>query len=581
MQTRHALLFVMVLLCCSQIGNAQSNQLGSSGLDLDKIFNGSQGKSALEAAQRGDQVPVDNVIQPDFYYVGPGDVLSYLRLDAMSIEESIVVSPENLLFVPRIGAISVVGKTLSQVRDTIVIMAKQRSPNIVISVGLKRPRLVYISIRGNVLSPGVYALPASMRVQTLIKMSMQLKSQPNDAATLRSAAQIMGQSESNSDVGALRQRFNLLPASVLRNIVIQHSDRTNSICDIQRAEATNSAADDPYLREGDDIFVPVESTTYPTMSVGGGVSQPTTTILKKGDKISFLLRLGGHCTNYAGVAKATLYRGTTKTELQIDENLRLLSSDMDAQAGDLILVDQDVRSFTPTVGLVTVRGEVAAQGSYPIEHNVTRLKQVIEAAGGLNTEAYLPLAYILRRERSEGPLLANDYVERMKKMQYSNLLLEDTVRFALDEMSRKPIVACDFVKALNSGSSNENIVLQDGDVIVIPKNPHSVFVYGQVKNGGYFEYVPGRSMEAYIALAGGMTSEADKGRERVIKGRSGVWMKETETIIEAGDRIYVPHPPDEPLGQQVQRTASYVTMASAIVGTILTAINIYITLKTR
>jgi hypothetical protein len=106
-----------------------------------------------------------------------------------------------------------------------------------------------------------------------------------------------------------------------------------------------------------------------------------------------------------------------------------------------------------------------------------------------------------------------------------------------------------------------------------------VYVYGQVRSGGYFTYVPGRTMEQYIALAGGMTTEADKGRERIIKGKTGVWLKAEETPIEAGDKIYVPHPPDEPLGQQIQRTASYVTIAAAIVNALFLAINIYITLS--
>ncbi len=577
--TRSMRRLVVVVFFLSVRLSAQTSSLGSSAFDLEKMLGASQGKSAIEAAQRSDQTPADNVIQPKYYHVGPGDVLSFLKLDANAIEESIVVSPENMLFIPRLGALSVAGKTLEQVRDTIVLIQRQRTPGIAAFVGLRRARQVYVSIRGNVLSPGMYVLPASLRISTALKLAMQFRTAPTDASTLRVGAQALGQADGATELGSLRQRTSVLPTSVLRNISVHHADRTTQICDLQRAELSDSADDDPYVREGDEIFIPNDVQLTATMSIAGGVSQPTTTMFKPGDKISFLLKLGGHCTNLSSAPRATLVRENAKTELAIDEQLNLKSADMDALAGDVIIVDQDMPAKASRFGAVLVRGEVARQGAIAIEQNVTRVKDVLEQSGGCTSDAYLPMAYILRRERNDVPLLHNEYVERLKKLQYSNLILEDTVRFTIDELARRPLVSCDISKALSNPSGPDNVVLQDGDMIVVPRNPRSVFVYGQVKNGGYFEYKPGRSLEDYIAMAGGMTAEADKGRERIIKGKTGVWLKNEEAIIEAGDRIYVPHPPDEPLGQQVQKMASYVQIGSAIVGVIMTSINIYLTLK--
>ncbi|MFM8178588.1 MAG: SLBB domain-containing protein, partial [Candidatus Kapaibacterium sp.] len=416
-------------------------------------------------------------------------------------------------------------------------------------------------------------------VQTVLKMAMQMRSQVSDITLARNAAQAFGQTESATQLGALRQKRSLFPPSVMRNIVLRHSDRTSAVCDLHKAETTSLPIDDPYVREGDEIYVPAEVQEYGTMTIAGGVANPVTTMYKAGDRLSFLCKLGGYCTNVAKPVKAVLVRDGERTELDVDANLELLSGDREARPGDLVLVDEEIGAPVSTAGAVSIRGEVEKPGVYAVRNHTTRLKDIVEMAGGVRPDAYLPLAYVLRREKSESPLMSNEFVERMKKMQNSNLLLEDTTRFAIDEIGRKPMVACDFSKALTNPSSEDNIALQDGDVVVVPRNPRSVYVYGQVRSGGFFDFVPGRTMEQYIALAGGMTSEADKGRERVVKGKTGVWLKADETVVEAGDRIYVPHPPDEPLGQQIQRTASYVTIAAAIVNALFLAINIYITLK--
>jgi polysaccharide export outer membrane protein len=576
--TRFLRLLLVMLTAVSSSLYAQSGSSTTGGFDLDKLLSGAQNKSTLES-QRLDQTAYDNVVQPEFYYVGPGDVLTLLKLDATSMDESIVVSPESMIFIPRLGAINVAGKTLAQVRDTVLALQRERTPSLKAFLGLKRPRLVYVTVRGNVLSPGMYSLPASTRVLTVLKMAMQMRSQVSDVNAARNAAQVFGQTESTTQLGAMRQRRSLLPASVMRNIVVRHSDRTVNVCDLHKAEVSSVPTDDPYIREGDEIYVPAEIQDYGTMTVTGGVSNPTTTIVKAGDKISFLCKLGGFCTNLAKPAKAVLVRNGERIDLDVDQNLNLLSGDREAMSGDVVIVDEEDVAPISLSGSVSIRGEIEKPGMYAVTNHKTRLKDIVDLAGGVRGEAYLPLAHVLRREKSESSYMSNEYVDRLKKMQNSNLLLEDTTRFTIDEIGRKPLVACNFERALSSPGSEDNVTLQDGDVIVIPRNPRTVYVYGQVRSGGYFNYVPGRTMEQYIALAGGMTTEADKGRERIIKGKTGVWLKAEETPIEAGDKIYVPHPPDEPLGQQIQRTASYVTIAAAIVNALFLAINIYITLS--
>jgi protein involved in polysaccharide export with SLBB domain len=79
-----------------------------------------------------------------------------------------------------------------------------------------------------------------------------------------------------------------------------------------------------------------------------------------------------------------------------------------------------------------------------------------------------------------------------------------------------------------------DIVLEDGDLIIVPRDAGTVYVFGQVANPGYIKYVPGRTYKEYIALAGGETNEST-GDIRILKAGSYEWKFPHETAVESGD----------------------------------------------
>lgn len=552
---------------------AQVSGFSNGGLETDKLLSGaSQQKALQDAALKSDIISFDNVINAQKYMMGPGDVLVFQKLDAASVEEYLTVTPENTLFIPRLGMISLVGKTLEQARDTIIQLQKQRTPNIICAVALRKPRTAYVTVRGNVLFPGTVTVPASMRVSAVIKLAMQPKSSMTEEIAVLSSARAFGQPAPLSNGNTSPAISSLLPAYCMRNISLSHSDGSGMIVDLERGMAMNDIEADPYVREGDEILVPQDLPGMATISISGAVTNPATSIYKKGDKVSFLLKLGRRLAANAG--EVFLLQNGEKTKLQTDENLRLLSADIALEPGAIVVVEQTI--YKPVYqGSVRVIGEVAAPGVYPVESFKTRLKDVISLAGGFTTEAYLPLAYVQRYEPQQQVLTAKtEQLERLKKLQYTNLIIEDTTRFMIDQIARRPILSCDFTKAFKENVAEDNASLQDGDVIVVPRNPRTVFVYGQVRKAGYVEFVPGKTMEYYIAQAGGMTDNADKGRERVVKGRTGVWLKGEETVIEAGDQVYVPHPPDEPIGTQLSRYSSIIGLIGGVSGLVFSVISL-------
>jgi polysaccharide export outer membrane protein len=105
------------------------------------------------------------------------------------------------------------------------------------------------------------------------------------------------------------------------------------------------------------------------------------------------------------------------------------------------------------------------------------------------------------------------------------------------------------------------LVLQDGDRLIIPKQPASVAVLGQVYNPGALIYQVGRTVGDYLAKAGGPSQWADKDHILLIRANGEVLTDEgirsteknrtfpllpvisgglMEAQLEPGDTIYVP-----------------------------------------
>ncbi|MFN8361879.1 MAG: SLBB domain-containing protein [Candidatus Kapaibacterium sp.] len=567
---------IIIIIAGSTVGYAVAQQTGASpttgAADIEKMM-----QSAVTAGNadllKSDGMAVDNVINPKEYHIGPGDILALQLLSGTAIEQLLAVTPENSVLLPRLGEVSLTGKTLAQAKDTILQIIQKRNPNATASVTLRKPRICYVTIKGNVAMPGTYSLPATMKVSTAIKLA----SQKTASASASPAAQSAPKNPS-SESDRLLSKSTGMSSFVARNIVVRHNDGTSETADIEKAIATGTTALDPLLRESDEIFVPYESGASPTITISGAVQSPRVLAYKKGDKASFLLKSGYGLTDNARPNGVYLIQNGVKRPLKTNEKLQLTEPDFELQPGSVIIAEQDAPLTGLKQGVVEVTGNVKSPGAYSIEQNSTRLREVIEQAGGFTEEAYLPLAYILRRERPVAPGEENTIAQR--GLQYTDLVPEDTARFINHTKDRRPLVSCDIAAAFTRSSNADNVQLQDGDVIVVPSNPQRVFVYGQVNKPGYLAFTPGKTMEWYIEQAGGFAAGAEKSLARIIKGRTKVWSLGGENVfVESGDEIYAPPPTIKPIGYEIQNYTLLVTAIGALVGVAGFIYNVYLNSK--
>jgi polysaccharide export outer membrane protein len=98
------------------------------------------------------------------------------------------------------------------------------------------------------------------------------------------------------------------------------------------------------------------------------------------------------------------------------------------------------------------------------------------------------------------------------------------------------------LRDLQSGlASSQNLRLQDGDTIFVPK-VESVFVTGQVRNAGAFPYQEGLTVLQAVALAGGVNDRGSMSRIVIVRAVNGtraeIKAKATD-VVKPGDTVLV------------------------------------------
>lgn len=536
-----------------------------------------QKSSSLQDLIKTQDMPVGDIIDPTYYLIGPGDIISLIAMPIINIEYPIKVSPDNSIIIPRIGKLVLQNMNLYKVQDTINKLFLKRNSNAIVSVTLAQSRLCLVTVKGNVLNAGSFTLPASYRVSSAIRFCNQQKvngtMNPNEMEMYMKLFENIRESEKLSNSSG----NSALSAYSSRNVVLLRKDGSSVSVDVEKSIALNNPIEDPYVKEGDEIYVPHEKFDYPKISISGAVLRPITLPFKKGDKLSLLLKFGRGFTSNADANNIYLFMPgrDSKIKIELDDSLKLIGPDYDLIPGSSVIVGESFTALAGEQGVISIVGHVALPGNYIIEKNKSKLKEIINNAGGFTPKAYLPLAYIIRRTENMNRLI-DPHKEQWEKFQYSDLTLEDTIRYAMDMKLRKSIVSCDFQKLFDDKDDSYNVVLQDGDVIFVPENPQRVFVYGQVNNPGFVDFKPDQSMKWYINKAGGFASGAAEDRARIIRGNNKVWLKDDENVVVyAGDEIYVPRPPDVPATLQAQKYGVLASIIGAVTGVVSVLFTIY------
>ncbi len=209
---------------------------------------------------------------------------------------------------------------------------------------------------------------------------------------------------------------------------------------------------------------------------------------------------------------------------------------------------------------VTLRGEVRFPGSYPIRRGET-LQSVLARAGGLTDFAYAEGAVFMREElrrreqeqmdalrlRLQEDLAAVSLeAAHVKTTERQDLQVMTSLAGQLDKVKAAGRLVIDLPALLSDGGDNADVVLKDGDTLVIPAATQEVTVIGEVFHPTSHLYRGGTVRDDYVSLSGGTTKKADNKRIYVVRangsviaGKASRWFGR-QAEMKPGDTIVVP-----------------------------------------
>ena len=231
---------------------------------------------------------------------------------------------------------------------------------------------------------------------------------------------------------------------------------------------------------------------------------------------------------------------------------------------------------------VTVEGEVMFGGTYTLSKKNQRLSDLIKNAGGVNDRAYVAGAR-LERKLDENERKRYEVALRMAREQAENLELEaasqnrqinldNSERLKKFEIPETYSVGIELDKALANPGCDADIVLREGDKLVVPQYTATVKINGEVMYPNTVGYQKGKKAKYYINQAGGFSSKAKKSQTFII------YMNGTIAKVSEGARpmpgceIFVPEKKMNTM--TIAEKMSIGTTAASIATMIATLVNV-------
>ena len=373
-----------------------------------------------------------------------------------------------------------------------------------------------VSVSGAVFHAGMYDLDGTTTVRSLIEQAGGLT---EDAFTARAVLHRM------------------------------KDDRTRRIISVDVDGIMSGMVADIPLENEDELFIPyrLETMSQRTLTIHGEVQFPGTYEYADNMTIEDLILQAGGPTDATSTARVDISRrvndpGATASDKTIAHSFSFPIKDgyrIETTPGFTLMPYDEVYvrkspGYQPQRNIQVV-GEVLFEGDYALPTKNLRLSEAIQAAGGLTQEAYVRGARVER-------LLNEDErfrVENLMKMarQQAGQGLDTTTVTRTDSIY---YVGIHLDKALENPGSDDDIILREGDRLVVPEYNGTVKINGNVMYPNTVAYSDGKNYKWYVNQAGGYGNRAKKSRTYILYQNGTVSRAKGGTKIEPGCEIIVP-----------------------------------------
>ena len=377
-------------------------------------------------------------------------------------------------------------------------------------------------------------------------------------------------------------------------------DRTLKAVQVDIDGILDGSVPDLPLQSNDVLFVPTkqEMMEEQTLKIYGEVHYPGTYIYAENETIEdFILQAGGLKDNASSVKVDVSRRIKNPKALTTDSLIAYTYSFalkdgfvIDGEPGFTLMPFDEVY-VRNSPGYyeqqnVEIEGEVMFSGTYTLSKKNQRLSDLIKAAGGVNDRAYIKGARIERKYNQEERLRAIAVLKKAREENETNLqeiamktsnasfaTLNSTQQMQKYEIGETYPVGIELDKALKNPGGSEDIVLREGDKLIVPQYNGTVKINGEVMYPNTVSYRDGKNVAYYIDQAGGWSNKAKKNQAYIIYMNGTVAKVGHNAKVLPGCEIVVPAKPINKTS--MAETLSVATSIGSLAAIIATLANIF------
>jgi polysaccharide biosynthesis/export protein len=390
------------------------------------------------------------------YPIGVNDQIIVSMWNGAEATLDYTVARDGSIFPASIGKIYVQGLTFASVRSMLMQRFKAYVPastNMTVSLG--QPRTINVNVAGEVNKQGPVTVSAFTNAFNVIAMAGGL-----------------------TDLGNLRE------------ILIKRNGRVIDELDVYKYLTTGDFGKHIYLDNNDFVIV---QTAQKSVKAEGKFKRPMYYQLKKGENLKALLKYTGGLEKDAFSSGVKIYRTELEQQKIKDVNVtaiinptndsRFFNNDYDLIDGDIVKVIAVNPGF---INKVELKGEISYPGLYEIRQG-DKLFDLINRAGGVTRNTYLPRAYIFRG----GGDSTNIKTSRVD-VNLTDITTNDTA-----SLYNVPIYANDQILLFSNNEFGDRQYVE---------------IFGEVRKEGKINKYGGMTLQDLLYLSGGLKQSAEYGR---------------------------------------------------------------------
>ena len=333
---------------------------------------------------------------------------------------------------------------------------------------------------------------------------------------------------------------------------VMHRTRPNRSLEVLSVDVSGileGTSPDVPLKSEDVLYIASneEKEADKTITIHGEVPYPGTYKYAANQTVEDAILQAGGLTNAASLAKVDVARRIIDPEaseasdtlaftysFSIDKDFIINeANDFTLQPFDEIYVRRSPKYNEQQN--VTVEGEVQFRGNYTLSSSNQRLSEIIKQAGGLTKRAYPEGAKLVRQMTQE----EREQMEVMLRTAQRNTG-NDSIDVKKLQTMTTTTVAIELDKALKNPGGEDDIVLREGDRIVVPRFTSTVTINGEVLYPNTVQYKAGEKADYYIDLAGGVSSTGKRSQTIIIYMNGNVAKADRKHRPAPGCQILVP-----------------------------------------